>query len=118
MRGHRLSALAVKNAKPGKHADGDGLWLFVRPGGAASWVLRFKVNGVERSMGLGSRERVSLAEARAKARKAHEQIGEGLDPITARSTQRASEAVTFKQVAESFIAGKGTGWCRKRADPC
>jgi len=35
-----LTALQVRNAKPGRHADGRGLDLFVREGGSRAWVVR------------------------------------------------------------------------------
>ena len=40
-----LTAMAVKNAKPGRHADGGGLHLLVKETGARSWVYRFMLKG-------------------------------------------------------------------------
>src|SRR3546814_4611486 len=62
-----LTALQVRNAKPGRHADGRGLYLLVRPSGSRSWVLRTQVDGKRRDRGLGSTAKLSLAQARAKA---------------------------------------------------
>lgn len=50
----KLTALAVKNAKPGRHCDGDGLYLLVKPTGAKSWVLRIQADGKRHDIGLGS----------------------------------------------------------------
>src|SRR3546814_8277351 len=56
-----LTALQVRNAKPGRHADGRGLYLLVRPSGSRSWVLRTQVEGKRRERGLGSdRQRKSM----------------------------------------------------------
>jgi len=55
-----LTALQVKNAKPGRHADGKGLYLFVKPTGAKSWVLRVQGDGRRRDFGLGPVDLVSL----------------------------------------------------------
>jgi len=49
-----MSAAEVKNADPGKHSDGGGLWLVKRDTGGAQWVLRVTVHGRRREMGLGS----------------------------------------------------------------
>lgn len=50
-----LTPLAVKNAKPGRHADGGGLHLLVKKrSGARSWVYRFMLNGKSRDIGLGA----------------------------------------------------------------
>ena len=48
-----LTPLSVKNAKPGRHADGGGLHLLVKESGARSWVYRFMLNGKSRDIGLG-----------------------------------------------------------------
>ena len=49
-----LTARAVQTAKAGDRArriaDGGGLYLFVAPGGAKSWVLRTVVKGVRRQI--------------------------------------------------------------------
>lgn len=37
-----LTALKVKNAKPGRHVDGPGLCLLVKDSGARTWVLRMR----------------------------------------------------------------------------
>ena len=49
-----FTPLAVKNAKPGRHADGGGLHLLVKESGARSWVYRFMLKGKARDVGLGS----------------------------------------------------------------
>ena len=69
---------------PGRHSDGDGLFLNVTPGGAKSWVLRYAVGGRRRSIGLGSYPRVGLADARRLARE-HREAAQALrDPVTGR----------------------------------
>lgn len=40
-----LTVLKVKNAKPGRHVDGRGLCLVVKPSGARTWVLRMQLKG-------------------------------------------------------------------------
>ena len=50
----KLNALQVKNAKPGRHGDGAGLYLLVKPSGSKSWVLRVQRDGKRRDVGLGS----------------------------------------------------------------
>ena len=48
-----LTPLAVKNAKPGRHADGGGLHLLVKESGSRSWVYRFMLHGKSRDIGVG-----------------------------------------------------------------
>ena len=87
----KLTALQVRNAKPGRHADGKGLYLLVKPkrnpkddsigSGAKSWVLRVQVAGRRRDFGLGSLDLVSLDEARDKAREESEGRQGGPRPV-------------------------------------
>jgi len=62
-----LTAVEVRNAKAGRHADGKGLYLLVKPSGSKSWVLRVQVGGRRRDYGLGSLDLVSFTEARDRA---------------------------------------------------
>lgn len=75
-----LTALQVKNAKPGRHADGKGLYLFVKPSGAKSWVLRVQADGKRRDLGLGPVDLVPLSEAREKAVQGRRMVRDGIDP--------------------------------------
>ena len=117
-----LTPLAVKNAKPGRHADGGGLHLLVKESGARSWVYRFMLKGKARDVGLGAAGPggVSLANARDLAAALRLKVKAGTDPLAERQ-QQAAEAVaaaqratiagiTFKTVAERYIAANEGGW--------
>ena len=56
----KLKALA----NPGRHGDGDGLYLNIAKGGSKSWILRAVIDDKRRDLGLGGYPKVSLAEAR------------------------------------------------------
>ena len=71
---HKLTALGVKNAGPGRHGDGGGLWLQVGPTGTKSWLFRYMIDGRARAMGLGSADTFSLKEARERARAARQYL--------------------------------------------
>ena len=50
----RLTArFSATVTKPGRHGDGNGLYLLVKPSGAKSWVLRTVVHGRRCDIGLG-----------------------------------------------------------------
>lgn len=59
-----LSDRFIRNAKPGKHADGNGLYLKVYPTGVKSFVARTQVAGKDRITTLGQYPKMGLAEAR------------------------------------------------------
>lgn len=102
--------------KPGWYVDGQGLRLQVTPEGAKSWVLRFTRDGKTREMGLGPHRDVSLADARERARKARQQILDGVDPIAAREESRTAakvaeaKHVTFEDCASKYIKAHKAGW--------
>ena len=102
-----LSVQKVKSAPPGRHGDGRGLFLYVKPSGARSWVLRYQVQGRRRDLGLGSYPDVTLAMARDRATEARRLIVEGEDPI---AKKQQTKAKTFKEAAQELIESKRSGW--------
>ncbi|WP_281650192.1 phage integrase central domain-containing protein [Novacetimonas hansenii] len=110
----KLTAIAVKSmTRPGRYADGNGLYLHVRSADRKNWVLRFMLMGRSRDMGLGSYPDISLAAARVKALEAKGLIREGIDPIEARRVNQSPEpqsAKTFRYAAKALIEDKRPGW--------
>ncbi len=106
---HRLSAVEVKSAPPGKHPDGGGLWLYKKTTTGGSWFLRVTVHGRRREMGLGPISEVSLKDARANARRARALARQGKDPIKERerkNRQSAREANTLEQVVHDAFESR------------
>lgn len=88
---HRLNALTVRNTrKPGYYADGGNLYLQVSPGGAKSWLFRYRLNGRSREMGLGPLHAVDLDVARQLARTHRAELLSGADPIERRQATRSA----------------------------
>lgn len=132
----QLTALSVKNAKPGRHADGDGLYLLVKPTGAKSWLLRIQVDGRRRDIGLGAvdtsprtlgkgeqspivipilhRKVLSLGEAREKAGMLRTAAKSGLDPVAERDRERRA-IPTFREAAVAAHDALKSGWSEKGA---
>ena len=104
-----LTTLKVKNAKPGRHVDGRGLCLVVKPSGARTWVLRMQHNGRRRDYGLGSALDVSLAEAREAAVALRRRVREGFDPIAEKRKERKI-APTFEAATRACYETLREGW--------
>jgi integrase len=118
-----LTAVKVKTAKPGRHADGGGLQLLVKESGARSWVYRYMIAGKSRDLGLGPAAgtgAISLSGARNLADALRVKVKAGIDPLSERQ-QGAAEALaaaesakaarmTFKASAEAYIATNKPSW--------
>ena len=103
-----LSAAFIRSAPPGRHADGNGLYLYVQPSGARSWIQRLVIRGRRRELGLGSVALVSLAEAREKARSNRKLAREGGDPLAEK--RRARGVPTFAEAAMKVVEQQKAGW--------
>ena len=111
----KLTALAVKNAKPGKLGDGAGLWLVVKPSGARSWVLRVQYLGRRSDIGLGSIADLTLTEARERAAQLRKVARQGRD---ARAIRDAGKVVipTFAEAIGKAHEGLAAGWTDKTGE--
>jgi len=117
---NRLSARTVQTlTEPGRHADGDGLYLVVDEGGGKRWVYLYRLAGRRREMGLGPLRTVSLAQAREQAGRARQMAAQGLDPVEARQAAAPAPAPepapvpvapTFAKVADGFMDARAGEW--------
>jgi integrase len=109
----RLTArTAQTTAKPGMYPDGNGLYLRIGDSGSKSWILRYRSGGRRHDLGLGPYPLIGLAAARERANAQRLLKLDGIDPLAKRLASRAATAkvMTFKQVAEAFIADRRAGW--------
>ncbi len=107
-----LSAAFLRSAPPGRHADGNGLYLFVQPSGTRSWIQRLLIRGRRRELGLGSVALVPLAEAREKALANRKLARQGGDPL---AEKRRSQGIpTFAEAAMRVLDQKRAGWRNPR----
>ena len=106
--------------KPGRHGDGDGLYLNVSPSGSKSWVQRIVIHGRRRDIGLGPYPAVSLARAREIARDNRSAIAQGRDPVAEKreareaGLRRAPSIPTFAEAAARVIELRRPTWSNAR----
>lgn len=115
---HRLNSKQIEALKrPGRHADGGGLYLVVDQSGGRRWVFLFRWRergqnegpGRLREMGLGPVRDVTLAQARRLAADARSSIQAGIDPIAGRRRVE-SDTPTFGALADEVISSLEAGW--------
>jgi integrase len=107
-----LQAVALPKLRkvPGRHADGGGLYLLVSETGAASWLVRMQKAGKRRDFGLGSLDKLSLADARKKRDVVRSQFEAGLDPVAER--KKASGIPTFREAAARYFKEQKKAWAK------
>ena len=103
-----LSAAFIRSAPPGRHCDGQGLYLVVQPTGTRSWVQRIVIRGRKRELGLGSTALVPLAEAREQALANRKLARQGGDPLAEK--RRSQGMPTFADAAVRVVEQKRAGW--------
>lgn len=105
-----LTVVGIKALKkPGRYADGNGLYLKVSHSGAKRWELRTVVRGKRCDIGLGGLKLVSLAEAREEARKYRAIARDDGDPLAEKRRLR-KVVPTFRQAAETVHKDHAKAW--------
>jgi integrase len=112
----KLTGKQIRNAKPGYHADGGGLYLQKREGGLGSWIFRYMRNGKETWLGLGSLDTINVVEAREQARQMRQMLLAGKDPAIERRERRAEQAkqraatILFRDAWAQVVAARKPEW--------
>lgn len=87
-----LSDVAIRNAKPRakpyKMGDSLGLFLLIQPSGGKLWRQKYRMDGREKKLGIGTYPEVSLSEARRRRDEAREMIAAGKDPSREKQRDR------------------------------
>ena len=90
--------------------------LRIRPDGSRSWIYRYRLNGKEKSIGLGPYPTVSLTIAREKAAENCSLVKTGSNPQLVRRLKRVNDAVkegqTFSTVAKEWLEHNAQEWSR------
>lgn len=116
-----LTDIAIKNLeipapdkRPNTVAVGgeSGLLISVSPTGVKAWILRVVIGKDRREIRLGLYPKVSLKEAREKAREAKEKIRQGIDPVEERKAAKSAliaarfTGKTFEQIMTEYLEAK------------
>lgn len=115
----KLRALKAKPV-PGKHTDGNGLYLRITPAGGMYWQWRIRTPSGETVVSYGSYPEVSLAEAREKHIDARRQKRDRINPNDAKKAARlakiVSAATTFEAVTREWFDTRKGDWAPSYGD--
>lgn len=106
-----LTDTEIKRSKPSntpyKLADTHGLYLLVKPNGGRLWRWKYRFDGKEKLMALGTYPELSLAEARERHATGRKQLVNGIDPMAERKAEKTAVIVetehTFQKIAEKWL---------------
>lgn len=107
---------AKPRSKPYKLADERGMFLLVQPAGGRWWRLKYRIDGREKSLSLGTYPDISLRKARLRRDEARALVAEGIDPSAQRAQRRRQRADTFEAVANEWFATKSPTWAPSNAE--
>ena len=106
-----LTAAGIRAiTEPGKYPDGDSLYLTVSPGGTKSWTMRLTVDGKRTERGLGSFQKLSVANARKMRDDTRHAVRQGHNPRKRDRTHQTVKVAqpgpvpTFREAAAAWDA--------------
>ena len=107
----KLTDPIIKASKPKstpyKLSDGNGLFLLIQPNGSRWWRYRYRFNGKEKMLSLGTYPDVTLKEARNLRVTASDLLKQGVDPSENKQEQKRIKAIlaenSFESVAHSWF---------------
>jgi integrase len=119
-----LTDTAIRKAKPAdkpqRLPDGGGLYLELSPAGGKWWRLKYRFDGKEKRISLGTYPDTSLASARDKRDAARKLLAAGVDPGEHRKAEKAAgddrAANSFEVVAREWLGKHSPTWAASHGD--
>lgn len=125
-----LTETAIKNAKPKekpyKLSDSGGLYAEITPTGGKHWRMKYRYDGKEKKLSIGSYPTISLKLARDARDQAKEKLAQGIDPSAAKQQAKAERqaqtveaellAYTFEQAFNDWHTFKQPSWTEGYSD--
>lgn len=113
------SAICPPSKARSRYADAGGLYLEVSPAGSKRWFLKYRKEGKEMRLAIGSYPAVSLADARIKQSEAKALKHKGVDPVHAKKVVKLKAARqaddTFEAIALEWHSKRVGTWSEVHA---
>ena len=110
----KLTDPVIKAAKPKdkpfKLSDGDGLVLLIQPNGSKWWRFRYRYNGKEKMLSIGTYPEVTLKEARLLRVTFDDLLKQGVDPSQHRQEQKLTKSLAAENSFESVARVWWNAW--------
>lgn len=113
----KLRAIKV-SGKVERFSDSGGLYLELSKAGGKLWRWKYRFDGKEKRLALGSYPDVSLAQAREKRDDARKVLKSGVDPGNKNRKKAAAhtQGRTFENVAREWVAGRSGIWSQRHTE--
>lgn len=119
-----LSDARIRSAKPKdkpyKLADGNGLYLLVKPNGGKYWRYKYRFAGRERLLAFGKYPILSLGDVRELLNKARKSLALGNDPGDSKREEKRLAVLkrenSFEAVAREWHESRKQKWVTNYAD--
>ena len=109
-----LNDKVIKGAKPKekdyKLTDGEGLFLLITKNGGKRWRFKYRFDGKEKIISIGTYPGISLAKAREKKNEMRSQVANGISPADEKkktkekkTTAKAKTIFTFEKLAGDLL---------------
>lgn len=113
-----LTDITVKSAKPRekdyKLTDERGLYLHVKVNGSKLWRFKFRFDGKEKLMALGTYPSVLLKEARLLRDDARKSLVAGINPMDVRREQKITQKIAADNSFETVARAWWENWKKRR----
>lgn len=109
-----LTDAQIRKIKPlekkKRYSDEKGLYLEVTPAGGKFWRLKYRFNGRESTLTIGSYPEISLAQARRSRDEARIQLYQNMDPnaVKYQRLQQIDQSTLFKSLALEWMEDRKT----------
>lgn len=105
---------AARRSKEYKLFDGDGLYVLVKPSGSKLWRYKYRFDGKERVLCIGSYPAITAVVARQKRREAQHLLDGGIDPAAVKKSNKAARSAAdvpavlnlFEPIARAWHANR------------